>query len=172
VVSGAVGVAVSDGTGSETVGGSWAAVAVEFLGSAVSWLDSSEGMGAQHSVLEERLLGLAWENYRVLFQAYLDERAVREVRLQGVVGADSVVRTRVEDAHRRDLGTVFGTVVVRGKAYRAVGASNLHPADRQLNLPVGKHSHGLGRVVAVEGGPGFVRADARGDRAVHRGWGG
>jgi hypothetical protein len=32
------------------------------------------------------LLGLAWENYRVLLQAYLDERAVREVRADMVVG--------------------------------------------------------------------------------------
>ena len=148
--SGVGGVAVTDGGGLVAVGAPWAADAVEFLGSAVSWLESPEGMGAQHSVLEERLQALAWENYRVLFQAYLDERAVREVRLPEVVGADSVVRRRVEEAHERDLDTVFGTVVVSRKAYRAVGASNLHPADSQLNLPVGKHSHGLRRVVATE----------------------
>jgi hypothetical protein len=150
VASGVGGVAVTDGGGVVAVGLSWAAVAVEFLGSAVSWLESPEGMGAQHSVLEERLEGLARENYRLLYQAHLDERAVREVRLQGVVGADAVTRTRVEVAHERDLDTVFGTVVVARKAYRAVGASNLHPADSELNLPVGKHSHGVGRLVALE----------------------
>ena len=34
-------------------------------------------------------------------------------------------------------------------AYRAPGARNAHPADEQLNLPPGKHSHGLGKLVAL-----------------------
>jgi len=52
--------------------------------------------------------------------------------------------------HGRQLATVFGTVRVERIAYRAVEAANLHPADAMLDLPPGKHSHGLRRLAAVE----------------------
>jgi hypothetical protein len=35
-------------------------------------------------------------------------------------------------------------------AYRAKGASNLHPGDAALNLPVEMHSHGLRRAAAEQ----------------------
>jgi hypothetical protein len=44
---------------------------------------------------------------------------------------------------------VFGPVRVSRIAYRAPGARNVHPADEQLSLPAGKHSHGLAKMVAV-----------------------
>jgi hypothetical protein len=87
------------------------------------------------------------------------------------------------------LTSVFGTVTVTRKAYRAVagtpaagstsdattgdavpapmvdprvdavvgeakGAVNLYPGDAVLNLPVGRHSAGLARLVAVEAARG------------------
>jgi len=39
-------------------------------------------------------------------------------------------------------------------AYRAPGAASLRPADAVLNLPAGKHSHGLSRLAAIESARG------------------
>jgi hypothetical protein len=71
-----------------------------------------------------------------------------------VTGADAVARTRVESGHTRALTTVFGEVNVSRIAYRAPGQANLHPADAELNLPAGKHSHGLRRLAALEAARG------------------
>ncbi|MGH4019735.1 MAG: ISKra4 family transposase, partial [Pseudonocardiaceae bacterium] len=52
-------------------------------------------------------------------------------------------------------------------AYRAPGAANLYPADAALNLPTGKHSHGLRRLAAVEATRGsFEQAGAALERAT------
>jgi hypothetical protein len=77
-------------------------------------------------------------------------RAVREQRLDQVVGDEGVVRGRVERSHARALETVFGTVSVGRLAYRAPGVGNLHPGDAILNLPVERHSHGLRKLAALE----------------------
>jgi hypothetical protein len=74
----------------------------------------------------------------------------------------------VENGHKRDLATVFGTVRVTRMAYRARQAINLHPGDAVLNLPAGKHSHGLRRLAAVEAGPRVVHRRRDGDRTCHR----
>ncbi len=80
---------------------------------------------------------------------------MRETRLAAPpVGADRVARTRVERGHGRRLVTLVGSVAVARLAYRAAGASNLNPADAGLNLPVGAHSHGLARLVALEAARG------------------
>jgi hypothetical protein len=68
----------------------------------------------------------------------------------GVVGADGVGRSRAEAGHARGLSTVFGSVMLGRKAYRAPGAGNLYPADAAWNMPEGLHSHGLRRLVALE----------------------
>ncbi|MGH8908390.1 MAG: hypothetical protein ACRD0K_18255 [Egibacteraceae bacterium] len=49
---------------------------------------------------------------------------------------------------------MFGQVNVERKAYRALGASNLHPADATLSLPVERHSHGLRKLAALEAARG------------------
>ena len=87
----------------------------------------------------------------------VDLRALREQRRDGVTGADGIVRTRVEKGHARPLATVFGQVTVTRMAYRAPGASNVHPADAELNLPEEKQSHGLRRLAAVESARGSHR---------------
>jgi hypothetical protein len=84
----------------------------------------------------------------------MDLRAHRERPCDEVIDVDGVARTRVESAHTRALTTVFGQVRVSRKAYRAPGESNLHPADAQLNLPAGKHSHGLRQLAAIEASRG------------------
>jgi hypothetical protein len=86
----------------------------------VEWLDGPEARGAGHGELEARLQVHSREQYRLLLQGHLDERARLEKRRSAVTGSDGVSRPRVENGHRRGLTTVFGPVTVTRKAYRAV----------------------------------------------------
>ncbi|MGH3948133.1 MAG: ISKra4 family transposase [Pseudonocardiaceae bacterium] len=121
-----------------------------------------------HAQLEDQLTERSRELMRSLFQDHLDLRACREQRRpEGVAGTDGVGRVRAEKGHQRDLATVFGTVTVTRIAYRAPGVANLYPADAVLNLPVGKHSHGLRRLAAIEAARGsFEQAGAALERAT------
>ena len=74
----------------------------------------------------------------------------------------------VENGHKRDLATVFGTVQVTRMAYRARQAVNLYPGDAVLNLAAGKHPHGLRRLAAVEAARGSFHRRRDGDRTCHR----
>jgi hypothetical protein len=116
----------------------------------VAGLAGSDADGLTHAELEDRLAVRGRELLRLLLQDHLDLRAVRERRCGPVVGADDVVRSRVEVGHTRGLATVFGPVTVTRMAYRAPGVVNLCPADTVLNLPAEKHSHGLRRLAAFE----------------------
>ena len=174
--------------GSVGEGPQWARPAREHLDSVVDWLDGPEATGAGHGELEARLQVHSREQYRLLLQGHLDERARREARRQGVTGSDGISRPRVENGHHRELTSVFGPVTVARKAYRAVPgaagqlrpdpvaegtgttggatedttrtAGNLYPADAVLNLPVGRPSAGLARLAAVEAARGSY-GDAR-----------
>ncbi|MGH8572208.1 MAG: ISKra4 family transposase, partial [Gammaproteobacteria bacterium] len=121
-----------------------------------------------HAQLEDRLTERCRELMRSLFSDHLDLRASREQRRpEGVAGADGVTRARAEKGHQRDLATVFGTVTVTRIAYRAPGAANLYPADAALNLPEGRHSHGLRRMAAIEAARGsFEQAGAALERVT------
>ena len=118
--------------------------------SLLCFLDGTDAAGLSHAELEERLDRDGRELLRRLLDDHLALRAVREQRLDEVIGDDGVRRARVESGHERALETVFGTVSVERLAYRARGAGNLHPADTALNLPVERHSHGLRRLCALE----------------------
>jgi len=105
----------------------WADPARRHLESAVEWLDGPEAMGAGHGQLEARLQVHSREQYRLLLQGHLDERARLEKRRSAVTGSDGVSRPRVENGHRRGLTTVFGPVAVTRKAYRAVPGTAADP---------------------------------------------
>ena len=122
--------------------------------SLVSFMDGTDAAGLDHAGLEERLDRDGRELLRRLLDDHLALRAVREQRLDAVVGDDEVTRGRVEHDHRRVLATVFGKVTVTRMAYRALGRGNLHPADAALNLPVERHSHGLRKLAALEAARG------------------
>jgi hypothetical protein len=111
-----------------------------------------------HAAREEELGSRGRELTRQLFQDHLDLRAAREERLEEVAGADGVARTRAEPGHTRALATVFGVVTVTRIAYRVPGAANLYPVDAALNLPAGKHSHGLRKLAASEAARGSFEA--------------
>src|SRR6266702_1566147 len=125
-----------------------------FFEQMTQWLAGAEAAGLTHGELEERAGERGRELARLLYQDHLDLRAAREERREQVTGPDGIARARVEREHARPLGTVFGQVTVTRMAYRAPGAPNVHPADGQLNLPEGKHSHGLRKLAAVESARG------------------
>ena len=125
------------------------------------WLDGPEAAQLGHAALEEQLAVRGREVQRRLLQDHLDLRAAREQRCERVTGPDGIARTRAEAGHTRPLSSVFGPVTVCRIAYRAAGAPNVHPADAELSLPPGRHSHGLSRMVALAASRGsFARACA------------
>src|SRR5450755_1815849 len=121
--------------------------------SLIGFLDGADAGGLSHAELEERLDRDGRELLRRLLDDHLALRALREPRLEEVIGDEGVRRGRIEAGHERALETVFGTVAVARLAYRA-GVSNLHPADAALNLPVERHSHGLRKLAALEAARG------------------
>jgi hypothetical protein len=121
----------------------------EAFAQAEEWLSGPEAAGLEHAALEEQLEARGREIQRRLLQDHLDLRAAREQRREQVTGSDGVGRTRAEAGHTRVLATVFGPVTVSRIAYRVPGAGNVHLADAELNLPPGRHSHGLSRTIAA-----------------------
>lgn len=138
----------------------------------IGWLSGEQARGLEHAQLEARLEADGRELIRALLQDHLDLRSGSERRLELVVGAEGARRPNVERAHGRALETVFGEVDVKRLAYRARGAENLYPADAQLNLPAGRHSHGIRRLAALEAPrselPGRASGDPAPDRAAAR----
>jgi len=133
----------------------------------VAWLGGDEAAELTHEALEARLAREGRDVLRQLMQDHLALRAVREKRLDEVVGADGARRGNVEGGHARGLATVFGEVTVARKAYRAPGHGNLHPLDAALNLPAEKHSHGMRRLAAEESARGsFAEAAKATERAT------
>jgi hypothetical protein len=130
----------------------------EAFAQAVGWLAGPGAAGLEHAAVEEQLAVRSGEIARLLFQGYLDARAAAEERLARVMGPDGICRTWAEPGHTRPLASVFGPVVVSRIAYRAPGARNVHPADAQLNLPPGKHSHGLSKMAAAAAARGSLAA--------------
>nr|WP_156164340.1 ISKra4 family transposase [Streptacidiphilus albus] len=120
------------------------------FGALVEELEDESADVLTHGQLEDLIAARGREVMRRLLQDHLDLRSIREPRLTEVRGADQVVRRRIEPGHERLLATVFGAVTVTRTAYRALGASNLHPMDAGLNLPGERSSHGLRKLAAVE----------------------
>lgn len=126
----------------------------------VAELTATEMDECSHAQLEQLLQRRGRELQRRLLQDHLDLRAARERRRRDLIGADTVLRTRAERDHQRRVTTVFGPVTVSRMAYRAPWVANLYPSDGTLNLPAGRHSYGLRRLVAVEAARGSFDAAA------------
>jgi hypothetical protein len=120
----------------------------EAFAQAEGWLAGAEAAGLDHAALEEQLAARGREIQRRLLQDHLDARAAREPRRAQVTGPDGITRRRAERGHARPLSSVFGPVTVTRIAYRAPGAPSAHPADAELSLPPGRHSHGLAKLAA------------------------
>lgn len=113
------------------------------------WLCSKDALSNTHGQLEELLHVKGLELLRQLLQAHLQLRGMEEKKLAMISGCDGQERRQVEKSSRA-LMTVFGSVRVPRLAYGARRASDLHPADVSLNLPVEKASHGLRKLAAEE----------------------
>ena len=124
------------------------------------WLDGPEAATLTHAEIEDQLDRRGRELLRRMFQEHLELRAVREQRAHTVVDADGVTHGAVEPGHHRRLATIFGELDVERLAYRHRGHPNLYPADRELNLPPERHSHGLRRLAAIESARGSFEAAA------------
>jgi hypothetical protein len=105
-----------------------------------------------HDELEARLQQDGRELCRQLFQDHLDLRTVTEEPLSEVKDRDGVPRRSVEAGHERALTSIFGPLRFSRLAYRTKhrGRENLHPSDGALNLPAGRHTHGLRELAAIE----------------------
>ena len=133
----------------------------EAFAQAEQWLAGAGAAGLDHAALEKELQVRGREIQRRLLQAHLDLRAAREQRRAQVTGPDGICRRRAEAGHARPLSSVLGPVRVTRIAYRAPGARNVHLADAELNLPPGRHSHGLSEMVAAAAARGsFAQACA------------
>jgi hypothetical protein len=128
----------------------------EAFAEAEEWLAGPEAAGLDHAAVEEELPARGREIQRLLFQAHLDARAAAEQRLARVAGPDGITRTWAERGHARQLASVFGPVVVSRVAYRGPGVPDVHLADGQLNMPAGKHSHGLAKMTAAAAAAGSL----------------
>jgi|APFre7841882630_1041343.scaffolds.fasta_scaffold26086_1 hypothetical protein len=104
----------------------------------------------EHDQVEVLIRKLGTELMRLLFQGHLYVRSKREERMESVEGVDGIVRTHCRENCERNLMTEFGQVVVRRKGYTVRGVESLFPLDRELNLPEGKYSSELCRLVAQD----------------------
>jgi len=130
----------------------------EAFARAEQWLSGAEAAGAGLAGLEGELQVRGREIARLLLQDHLFARAAAERRLARVTGPDGVPRTRAETGHTRQLSTAVGPVVASRIAYRAPGAASVHPADAELGLPPGRHSHGLAEMAAAAAARGSLAA--------------
>jgi hypothetical protein len=116
-----------------------------------------------HDQLEELIGVRGREVPRQLLQDHPGLRAIREQEALPA-GRDqrrAEGRGRIERGHERGLATVFGPVMVRRLAYRALGRPSIYPAGAALSLPAGRHSHGLRRAAvceAMRGSSGTAKA--------------
>lgn len=87
----------------------------------LGWASSEEAGALEHSEFEERLASDGREVLRCLFQDSLDLRAMREPRLDLVVGSDGVRGANVERAHERPLCSVVGRFGSAGSLIERAG---------------------------------------------------
>lgn len=104
----------------------------------------------EHDQVEALVTKEGRELLRRLLQGHLDLRAKREQRRESVEGADEIVRSRCRNNCEKDLMTELGEVVVRRKGYTGEKVVRLFPMDQELNLPEGKYSSELCRLVAQQ----------------------
>jgi hypothetical protein len=104
----------------------------------------------EHGEVENLISLMGTEIMRLLMQAHLDLRAMREPRRDDVVGPDGSPLSHCRKGRTRDLMSVFGGLRVARKGYSVRGARSLCPMDVELNLCKDKYSHGLRHRLAEE----------------------
>jgi hypothetical protein len=130
------------------------------MGELIEHLSGPGMAGCTQEQLEQFVTAAGRELQRQAIQDFLDERSRTEARLAVLEGADGVARRRAERGHARQVATTVGRVSVARIAYRAPGASNLHPADAELSLPGCLYSRPLQRLIVHEAAAGSLRRTA------------
>lgn len=112
-------------------------------------LTSQDLLHASHGELERFLGSEGRELLRLLLQGHLDARGEARA-VEPVVGDDGVERAQARPNTTRDLTTTVGTVKVTRTRYEARGVDGRHPTDAELELPAGRYSHELTRLLAQQ----------------------
>jgi hypothetical protein len=120
----------------------------EKMGQVIAWARSPGAAGLDHHVLEETALREGMELTRLLTQAHLDLRALREQRRDDVTDCDGDVRGTAEPGRARGRVMVFGEVTTSRIAYRKRGKPDLYPQDGELGWGPRRYSAGVERRVA------------------------
>ena len=128
-------------------------------------MTSAEARGMEHGRLEEHLAACGREFLRVMFQSHLHLRALTEQRADPVADHEGIGRNRIERRSSRGLSTLFGPVKVARIAYRGDYVHNLYLMDAVLNLPAGRHSHGIKKMAAIWAARGSFHDAAEAVRA-------
>lgn len=124
------------------------APAREKMEQVIAWARSDGAAGADHHVLEEAALREGMELTRLLVQAHLDLRALREQRRDDVTDCDGDVRGTAEPGRERGRVMVFGEVRTSRIGYRKKGKPDLYPQDAELGWGPRCYSAGLERRIA------------------------
>jgi hypothetical protein len=109
----------------------------------IGWARSRDALGVEHHVVEERAMTGGMELMRLLVQAHLDLRVLREQRRDDVTDADGDARRSAEAGQERTRVMVFGEVTTSRIAYRKRGKENLYPQDAELNWGLRCYSAGV-----------------------------
>jgi hypothetical protein len=109
----------------------------------ICWSVSQEALGLDNLALEEAVLAGGFELMRLLTEAQMQVRALREERRSDVVDADGHTRVTIETGQEHTRVFTFGPVKTVRMAYRRHRRPNLYPADRDLNWAVA-HSYSAG----------------------------
>jgi len=115
-------------------------------------LHSKRTAQMEHGQIEALISHMGTELLRLLTQAHLDLRSLREPRRYDMTRPDGNILTHCRANCERSLETIFGDVTVRRKGYSVPGVESQFPLDGELNLPKDKYSHELRRRVAEEVG--------------------
>ncbi len=124
--------------------------ACEQFESLVSRLSGEAAGEMEHGPIEALIFREGTELLRCLMQAYLDLRAIRELRRHDVISPNGDRLTHCRPNCERQLMTIFGEVTIRRKGYSRTGMRSVFPLDGDLNLAKDHYSHGLRRRVAEE----------------------
>src|SRR6266536_3088455 len=76
----------------------------------IGWARSEEALALEHDVIEERAMRDGMELMRLLAEAHMGLRALREQRRDAVTDADGGVRRTAEDGQEHTRVMIFGPV--------------------------------------------------------------
>lgn len=109
-------------------------------------LSSKESFRMSHGEAERFIQSEGMEVLKQMLQDHLNLRSEREEKAKAVVGVDGICRDSIKLGQKRQLESIFGTVIVSRIGYGKEAHASVYPMDAELNLPPDKYSHGIQRV--------------------------